>query len=255
VARATTAASGDRSPKNGSSAKPSSPTGRSNGSGFSNGKRRRRTAARLFRFDRSLGARFVAGADEAGRGSLAGPLVAAAVLFDYERLDRRQVRALTQLDDSKVHDAEHREALFPLVLAAATRVAVTSRCARGIDERGLHKTNLRALRDCLAAVAPSSPETICLVDGFRVADLDHRQQAVIDGDARSAAIAAASVVAKVTRDRYMLRAAEELPGWHFHTNVGYSTPEHRDAIQELGISWLHRRSFQSVAYQQLAIES
>jgi ribonuclease HII len=76
---------------------------------------------------------------------------------------------------------------------------------------------------------------------------------VIEGDARSAAIAAASVVAKVTRDRYMRRAADELPGWHFHSNVGYSTPEHREAIAVNGISTLHRRSFQSVAYQQLAI--
>jgi ribonuclease HII len=194
----------------------------------------------------------VAGGDEAGRGSLAGPLVAAAVLFDYERLDRRQRRALTQLDDSKVHDVERREELFPLVMKAAARVAVTSRCARGIDERGLHVTNLRALRDCLASVAV--PGTLCLVDGFRVPDLEHAQQPVVDGDARSAAIAAASVIAKVTRDRYMMRAAEEHQGWHFHTNVGYSTPEHRDAIQELGISALHRRSFQSVAYQQLAIE-
>jgi len=174
------------------------------------------------------------------------------VLFDYERLERRDVRALTQLDDSKVHDLERREELFPLVIKAATRVAVTSRCARGIDERGLHVTNLRALRDCLAAVA--APGTLCLVDGFRVPDFEHRQEAVIDGDARSAAIAAASVIAKVTRDRYMKRAAEELPGWHFHTNVGYSTPEHRDAIAAIGVSTLHRRSFQSVAYQQLAIE-
>ncbi len=176
------------------------------------------------------------------------------MLFDYERLGSRQARALTQLDDSKVHDFEQREALFPLVLEVATRVAVTSRCARGIDEYGLHKTNLRALRDCLASIAPCAPGTVCLVDGFRVPDLDHPQQAVVDGDARSAAIAAASVVAKVTRDRYMLRAAKEHDGWHFHTNVGYSTPEHRDAIQALGISALHRKSFQSIAYQQLGLE-
>ena len=80
------------------------------------------------------------------------------------------------------------------------------------------------------------------------------QQAVIEGDARSAAIAAASVVAKVTRDRYMHSAADELPDWHFQTNVGYSTPEHREAIAVHGISVLHRRSFQSVAYQQLEID-
>jgi ribonuclease HII len=194
----------------------------------------------------------VAGADEAGRGSLAGPLVAAAVLLDYERLTTREVRALTRLDDSKVHDVEQREALYPLVIRTATRVAVTSRCVRGIDERGLHVTNLAALRDMLSRIAV--PGCICLVDGFRVRDFGHAQQAVVDGDARSAAIAAASVVAKVTRDRYMHRVAEELPGWHFHSNVGYSTPEHREAITQLGISSLHRRSFQSVAYQQLAIQ-
>lgn len=179
--------------------------------------------------------------------------MAAAVLFDYERLTTRQVRALRELNDSKAHDVEGREQLYPLVLTTAAGVTVTSRCARGIDERGLHVTNLAALADCLARVAV--PEAICLIDGFKLADFERPQQAVIDGDARSAAIAAASVVAKVTRDRYMRKAADELPGWHFHTNVGYSTPEHRDAIAVNGISALHRRSFQSVAYQQLAIES
>ena len=194
----------------------------------------------------------MAGADEAGRGSLAGPLAAAAVLFDYERLTLRDLRALTRLDDSKVHDPEERERLLPLVLRVASRIAFTSRCVRGIDARGLHVTNLAALRDCLERVAP--PGCVCLVDGFRVPQLELEQHAVVDGDARSAAIAAASVVAKVTRDRYMRRMADELPGWHFATNVGYSTPEHRAAIAELGISDLHRRSFQSVAYTQLAIE-
>ena len=175
------------------------------------------------------------------------------MLLDYERLTTREVRALTRLDDSKVHDAEHREALYPLVIRTAVRVAVTSRCVRGIDERGLHVTNLAALRDMLCRVAV--PGCICLVDGFRVQEFGHSQQAVVDGDARSASIAAASIVAKVTRDRYMQRVAEEMPGWHFHSNVGYSTPEHRDAISRLGITDLHRRSFQSVAYQQLAIQA
>jgi ribonuclease HII len=213
--------------------------------------RRKRTAQRLFRFDRSFERRFIAGADEAGRGSLAGPIVATAVLFDYERLTSRQVRALGRLDDSKVHDVEQRELLYPLVLQTARSVAITSRCARGIDARGLHVTNLASLRDCLARVA--LPETLCLVDGFGVPEFGFEQKAVIDGDARSAAIAAASVVAKVTRDRYMQRAAELHRDWHFHTNVGYSTPEHREAILANGISVLHRRSFQSVAYQQLPI--
>ena len=89
--------------------------------------------------------RFVAGADEAGRGCLAGPLVAAAVLFDYERLTLTDVRSLSALNDSKQHTLEMREILYPRVLRAAVKVAVTSRCVRGIDERGLHKTNLAAL--------------------------------------------------------------------------------------------------------------
>ena len=214
--------------------------------------RRRRTASRLFRFDRALGSRFVAGADEAGRGSLAGPLVAAAVLLDYARLTTREVRALTRLDDSKAHDIEQREALYPIVVRTAVRVAVTSRCVRGIDERGLHVTNLAALRDTLRRVAV--PGTLCLVDGFRVGDIGYRQEAVVDGDARSAAIAAASVIAKVTRDRYMHRIADDFPGWDFQSHVGYSTPDHRATIAKLGITDLHRRSFQSIAYQQLAIE-
>jgi ribonuclease HII len=212
----------------------------------------RRTGRRLFAFDRSLGCRFVAGADEAGRGSLAGPLVAAAVLFDLERLTLADRRALTRLNDSKQHTPEGREELYPLVLRAAGRSVVVSRCVRGIDARGLHVTNLEALATALRGVACEG--TICLVDGFRLPEFGLEQRAVIDGDCRSAAIAAASVLAKVTRDRYMRRAAARHPGWEFETNVGYSTPEHRSAIRQLGISPLHRLSFQSIAYQQLALE-
>jgi ribonuclease HII len=214
--------------------------------------RRRRRAARLFRFDRSFGARFVAGADEAGRGSLAGPLVAAAVLIDLERLSLRDRRALGELDDSKQRTPEEREVLYPCVLRAAARVAVTVRCVRGIDARGLHVTNLNALARSLERVAVDG--AVCLVDGFRLGQrcaVEHR--AVVDGDARSAAIAAASVVAKVTRDRYMHRIAGSFPEFGFEENVGYSTPEHRAAIMLNGPSCVHRRSFQSIAYSQLEL--
>jgi ribonuclease HII len=203
----------------------------------------------LFKFDRELGARYVAGADEAGRGCLAGPLVAAAVLFDYQLLGLREVRALTGLNDSKQHTLEGREALYPIVLRCATSVAVVSRCVRGIDARGLHNTNLAALSAALARVAV--PGAICLSDGFPVPETGHEQHAVISGDARSAAIAAASIVAKVTRDRYMRRADSLHPGWEFAAHVGYATPEHRAAILAQGVSPLHRLSFQSLAYQQL----
>jgi ribonuclease HII len=195
--------------------------------------------------------RYVAGADEAGRGCLAGPLVAAAVLFDLHALGMREVRALSALNDSKQHTQEGREALFPIVMRTALKVRVVSRCPRGIDERGLHKTNLAALRDALQGVG--RPGCLCLVDGFRVPEFGFEQRAIVEGDATSAAIAAASIVAKVTRDRFMRRADAVHPGWEFAAHVGYSTPEHRDAIQRLGVSPLHRLSFQSTAYQQLAL--
>jgi ribonuclease HII len=215
-------------------------------------RRRKASGRRLFAFDRELGCRYVAGADEAGRGSLAGPLVAAAVLFDLERLTLSDRRALSRLNDSKQHTAEAREELYPLVLRAAARSVIVSRCVRGIDSRGLHNTNLEALRTALLGVA--RPAGICLVDGFNVPDFGFEQRAVIDGDCRSAAIAAASVLAKVSRDRYMKKVAARHPDWEFDTNVGYSTPEHRAAIAEHGISPLHRLSFQSIAYNQLALE-
>jgi ribonuclease HII len=234
----------------------SSPTGRRTGSASSSrsvGARKTtsRAARKLFKFDRALGVRFVAGADEAGRGCLAGPLVAAAVLFDFDRIGPGEVRALGTLNDSKQQTPEGRAELFPVILRLAAKVAVVSRCAPGIDTRGLHKTNLAALRDALLQVA--CPGCVCLSDGFPVAATGYDQRAVIDGDAKSAAIAAASVIAKETRDRYMRRADATHPGWEFAQHVGYSTPEHREAIERLGVSPLHRLSFQSMAYQQLAL--
>jgi ribonuclease HII len=214
--------------------------------------RRLARTRRLFAFDRGLDSRLVAGADEAGRGCLAGPLVAAAVLIDYETLSHADRRALAGLHDSKQMSAEKRAELFPSVLRAAERVSVVVRCARGIDDRGLHVTNLEALASALEGLRPGA-EVTCLVDGFAVRDCAVPHRAVVEGDGTSAAIAAASVIAKVTRDRYMHEAATRHPGWGFEEHVGYSTPEHREAIERLGISPLHRRSFQSVAYSQLEL--
>src|SRR5579884_4128792 len=182
-----TAASGDPYRENGSSGSRSSRTGPRTASASSRGGRRRRAARRLFAFDRELGFRFVAGADEAGRGCLAGPLVAAAVLFDLERIGPREVRALGALNDSKQQTAAARAELFPVILRVAAKVAIVSRCAPGIDARGLHVTNLAALRDALARVA--CPGCLCLSAGFPVAALSHAQRAVVGGDAKSAAIA------------------------------------------------------------------
>jgi ribonuclease HII len=215
--------------------------------------RRRQTSRRLFTFDRKLETRLLAGADEAGRGSLAGPLVAAAVLFDYDSLGPAEQRLLRGLNDSKQHTREAREALYPSVLRVAHRVAVISRCVGGIDSRGLHNTNLAALREALRRVCAGIDEDVlCIVDGFAVPAFERPQRAIVDGDATSAAIAAASIVAKVTRDRYMHHADALYPEWRFKENVGYSTPEHRAAIRRHGVSPLHRLSFQSLAYEQLA---
>jgi ribonuclease HII len=206
----------------------------------------------LFSFDRGLGSRFVAGADEAGRGCLAGPLVAAAVLIDYGTLARADRRALAGLHDSKQMKPEQREELYPAVLRAAARVSVVVRCVRGIDDRGLHVTNVEALSSALERLAPGT-EATCLVDGFSLRECAVAHRAVVEGDGTSAAIAAASVIAKVSRDRYMHGVDAVHPGWGFEEHVGYSTPEHRAAIERLGISPLHRRSFQSVAYSQLEL--
>jgi ribonuclease HII len=194
----------------------------------------------------------VAGADEAGRGCLAGPLVAAAVLLDHESLSTADRRLLSGLHDSKQLTADKRDELYTAVMRAAERVCVVIRCARGIDDRGLHVTNLEALSSALERLRPDADAT-CLVDGFSLRDCRVPHRAVIEGDGTSAAIAAASVIAKVTRDRYMHGAGREHPGWGFEEHVGYSTPEHREAIERIGISPLHRRSFQSVAYRQLEL--
>ena len=174
------------------------------------------------------------------------------MLLDYRCLGPDVRKTLAGLDDSKRQTEEDRERLYPAVLGAAKRVSVIAYCAGGIDRRGLHITNLNALAHCLGEV--SVPGAKCLSDGFRLGSrcrVEH--EAVVGGDARSAAIAAASVIAKVTRDRYMRRAHDAYPGWDFGTNVGYSTPDHREAIHANGICDLHRRSFASTAYLQLEL--
>ena len=174
------------------------------------------------------------------------------MLIDYRSLSLSDRRALGGLHDSKQMTATEREKLYPCVLRAAARVSVVVRCVRGIDGRGLHNTNIEALSSSLERVAPRG--ATCLVDGFRLPRCRVEHRPVVDGDATSAAIAAASVIAKVSRDRYMHGAGADYPGWGFDENVGYSTPEHRAAISQNGISALHRRSFASVAYRQLALD-
>jgi ribonuclease HII len=201
---------------------------------------------RLLAFDRKLGVRFVAGADEAGRGSLAGPLVVAGVLFDYDCLRDHRVRPLALLNDSKQVAAEEREALFGAVARCATRVTVHVIPPDRIDRDGLHRSNLRGLREALRDLAP--PAEACLVDGFRLGPEAPEHVAVVDGDERSAAIAAASIVAKVVRDRAMRRLDALFPQYGFVSHVGYITPGHSAVVRERGPSEVHRRSFEARCY-------
>ncbi len=205
-----------------------------------------RTGRKLLAFDRRLGVRFLAGADEAGRGSLAGPLVVAGVLFDYDCLRDHRVRPLAQLNDSKQCSPEQRDELFPAVLACAERVIVRVVPSTEIDRNGLHRSNLAGLRAALHALSP--PAEACLVDGFRLGPQAPEHQAVVDGDERSATIAAASIVAKVVRDRAMRRMDALFPQYGFASHVGYITPGHSAVVRERGPSDIHRRSWHARCY-------
>jgi ribonuclease HII len=205
-----------------------------------------RTGQKLLRFDRKLGARFVAGTDEAGRGSLAGPLVVAGVLLDYGCLRDHKVRPLGLLNDSKQCPPERREELFHAVMGCAERVVVRVIPHGEIDRNGLHRSNLAAMREILRVLSP--PAEACLVDGFRLGPTAPAHRAVVDGDEKSAAIAAASIVAKVTRDRLMRRMDALFPHYGFSSHVGYITPGHSAIVRARGPSRIHRRSFQALCY-------
>jgi len=206
----------------------------------------RRTGRKLLQFDRKLGARFVAGADEAGRGPLAGPLLVAGVLLDYAKLHDHKVRPLACLNDSKQCSEAERERLYRAVIGCAERVVVRAVPSSQIDREGLHRSNLAGLRGVLAELTP--PAEVCLVDGFRLGKQAPEHRAVVDGDTKSAAIAAASIVAKVTRDRVMRRLDALYPRYGFARHVGYITPGHSAAVREHGPSDQHRLSFNALAY-------
>ena len=205
----------------------------------------KKTGQKLLRFDRNLGARLVAGADEAGRGPLAGPLVVAGVLLDYDALRDHKVRPLALLNDSKQVDPQTRDVLYRAVLACAERVSVHVYPPGVIDRDGLHRCNLAGLRAALWACQPAD---VCLVDGFKLGPLAPPHRAVVDGDTKSAAIAAASIIAKVTRDRYMRAADAIYPAYGFGSHVGYITPGHTKVVRERGPCEIHRRSWRARAY-------
>jgi ribonuclease HII len=179
----------------------------------------------------------VAGCDEAGRGPLAGPVVAAAVILDPARIPRG-------LNDSKKLTPEDREKLYGKICASA-EVAVAFAPPTRIDRDNIRRASLWALARAVAAL-PSRPRLV-FVDGCDRIDVRCDCQAVISGDALVSSVAAASIVAKVTRDRLMARLGAAHPGYGFERHMGYSVPEHFDALSRLGATIHHRRSFAPVA--------
>jgi ribonuclease HII len=207
-----------------------------------------RREAGIFALERALqrrGFAAVAGADEAGRGACAGPLVVAAAILPANR--RGEV---PELADSKLLTAAARERVYGEVVARAQSYAVVVIPAEEVDRRGIHVCNLAGMRRALAALT-THPDYV-LTDGFGVPGLGAPGLAVWKGDRVAACIAAASVVAKVTRDRIMVELDQKYPGYGFADHKGYSTDEHMAALAEQGPCPEHRFSYVNVAGAALA---
>ncbi len=197
-----------------------------------------------FFLERSLwaqGYRFIAGVDEAGRGPLAGPVVAAAVIIE-------RGREVGQVDDSKKLPRHRRAGLYDQIHASALAVGVGVVDHATIDRINILQATLEAMRGALDAL-DIVPEYV-LVDGNRFQHESLPFRTVVDGDALCSSIAAASIVAKETRDRLMERLDEEYPQYCFSRNKGYGTREHIEAIRRYGMSPVHRRSFHLHAVQE-----
>ena len=183
---------------------------------------------------RRMGFNHVAGVDEVGRGCLAGPVVAAAVVLDPNRY-------IPRICDSKTMPALERARLYDQITRAAVCWGVAGCEPLEIDAINIHQASLRAMQRAVLSLVPL-PDFV-LVDAFRVPALPMAQRAVVHGDARCTAIAAASIVAKVTRDRMMLELHSRDPRYGFDRHKGYATADHRAAVSRYGYSALHRRSF------------
>jgi ribonuclease HII len=183
---------------------------------------------------RRVGFCYVAGVDEVGRGCLAGPVVAAAVVLHPDR-------RIPGVCDSKLVPAAERERLFERIRRHAVAWAVASADPREIDHINIHQASLTAMRRAVLSLSPL-PD-IVLVDAFRVPELPMAQRGVLHGDRRCSAIAAASIVAKVIRDREMMELHNRDPRYGFDRHKGYATADHLQAVARFGYSEVHRRSF------------
>lgn len=194
-------------------------------------------AGLLFAFDDHVHM-LVAGVDEVGRGPLAGDVVAAAVILD-------PARPVEGLNDSKKLSEAQRDALYPVILSNSLACAVARASVEEIDRFNILQASLLAMTRAVMALGVQ-PEFV-YVDGNHCPKWKYRSQAVVKGDSRIAAIAAASIVAKVTRDRELVELDAVYPGYGLARHKGYPTPEHLQALSLLGVTPIHRRSFAPVA--------
>ena len=183
---------------------------------------------------RRMGFVYVAGVDEVGRGCLAGPVVASAVVLNPDRY-------IPRICDSKTVTAPERERLYARITQEAICWSVVGVDPGEIDRINIHQASLRAMQRAVLALTPL-PDMV-LVDAFRIPDIPMAQRGVVHGDTRCTAIAAASIVAKVTRDRRMRELHAEDPRYGFDRHKGYATRDHLDAVSRFGYSDAHRRSF------------
>ncbi len=183
---------------------------------------------------RRMGFNYVAGVDEVGRGCLAGPVVAAAVVLDPDRY-------IPRIGDSKTTTALEREQLYRKITRRAVAWGVAACEPTEIDAINIHQASLRAMQRAVMSLVPL-PD-IVMVDAFRIPDIPMAQRGVIHGDARCTVIAAASIVAKVTRDRIMIELHGTDPRYGYDRHKGYATRDHLDAVSRFGYSDAHRRSF------------
>ena len=198
-----------------------------------------------FRYEHSLaeqGTTLIAGVDEAGRGPLAGPVFAAAVIFPVQWILTGMPKRLKRINDSKQLTPELREELFAELTAhAEVHFAIAEVSEQMIDQINILQASHRAMNQALAQLNPA-PQHV-LVDGLRVKSMTWPQTSIVSGDALSYSIAAASILAKVSRDRVMVELDGQYPGYGFADHKGYGTPEHLAAIKERGACPIHRQSF------------
>lgn len=188
----------------------------------------------------ATGLRHIAGLDEAGRGAIAGPVVAAAVILPLD--DAARLAQLAEVTDSKQLTAQRREALFEQIIANALAYGIGSAPAATIDEIGILPANMQAMRAALAQLGPHAD--YLLVDGpLPLRRVTLPQETVVRGDSRCLSIAAASILAKVTRDRYMAALEDRFPHYGFARHKGYCTPQHVSAVAAHGPCDEHRHSF------------